>query len=206
MALEHVKREVLEQSNGFYRDHYHRVIMMLMTVFACTVGCVVFLLYQFTHRPLPEFVAVDDGGQKMLLAPFARPNLLPDTIIRWASKAATLAYTFDFVNYDRQINAVRPYFTDAGWADYKRSVSGLINTVVKNQIFVNGIVSGPAVISNQGELPGKGYVWRVQIPFLVTYQAAETISKDTYYVVITIVEVPTDVNPQGIGIDQFVMV
>jgi intracellular multiplication protein IcmL len=206
MALEHVKQEVLERSNGFYRDHYHRVIIILMIIFICTVGSVGFLLYQFAHRPLPVFEARQQDNQQMLLTPFAKPNLLPDTIIRWASKAATLAYTFDFVNYDGQINAVRPYFTEAGWADYKNSVAGLIKTIVQNQIFVNGIVSGAPVISNQGVLPGKGYVWRVQIPFLVTYQAAETISKKTYYVVISIVEVPTNKNPQGIGIDQFLMV
>src|SRR5690606_23717340 len=100
-----------------------------------------------------------------------KPNLLPETIIRWASKAAVLAYTFDFVNYNEQVNAVRPYFTNAGWNDYQRSVSSLINTVVQNQIFVYGIISGTPVISNEGVLPNKGYVWRVQIPFLVTYQS-----------------------------------
>jgi len=85
-------------------------------------------------------------------------------------------------------------------------VDRLISTIVQNQLFVNGVVSGPPVISNQGPLPGKGYTWRVQIPFLVTYQSANTTTKRSFYVVITIVQVPTNINPQGIGIDQFVMV
>lgn len=205
MALEQVKQEVLGRSNGFYREHYHRVIMILMIVFACSVGCVLFILYQLTHRPLPEFVAVSDNEQ-MVLHPYDKPNLLPDTIIRWASKAATAAYTFDFVNYNDQINAVRPYFTNAGWNDYKNSVAGLINTIVQTQIFVYGIISGTPVISNQGVLPEKGHVWRVQIPFLVTYQSNGPMVKKRYFVVLSIVEVPTSVNPQGIGIDQFLMV
>lgn len=206
MALEHIKREVLEQSNAFYRDHYHRVIMILMIVFLCSVGCVAFLLYQFVHRPIPDFIAETPDQQRMRLTPYIKPNLLPDTIIRWASKAAVLAYTFDFVNYNAQVNAVRPYFTNAGWNDYQRSVSGLINTIVQNQIFVYGIISGTPVISNEGELPDKGYVWRVQIPFLVTYQSNGPMVKKNYFVILSIVEVPTSVNPQGIGIDQFVMV
>jgi len=206
MALEHIRHEVMDQTNAFYRDHYHRVIMILMIVFGCAVGCGIFLLYQFANRPIPEFFAVKSDNQKIQLTAFNKPNLLPDTVIRWASKAAVLAYTFDFVNYNQQVNAVRPYFTDAGWADYQRSVSGLISTVVQNQIFVYGIISGQPVISNEGELPGKGYVRRVQIPFLVTYQSSGPMIKRDYFVVMSIVEVPTNVNPQGIGIDQFVMV
>ncbi len=205
MALDQVKQEVLWRSNGFYREHYHRVIVILMIVFFCTVGCVAFLLYQLKHRPLPKFMAVFDN-QQMILTPFDKPNLLPDTIIRWASKAATAAYTFDFVNYNSQINAVRPYFTEAGWIDYKNSVAGLINTIVQTQIFVYGVISGTPVISNQGVLPEKGYVWRVQIPFLVTYQANGPMVKKRFLVILSIVQVPTSVNPQGIGIDQFLMV
>lgn len=205
MALDQVKQEVLGRSNGFYRDHYHRVIVILMIVFACTVGCVAFLLYQFVTRPLPEFMAAADT-QKMVLTPFEKPNLLPETIVRWASKAATAAYTFDFVNYNAQINAVRPYFTDAGWVDYNNSVSKLIGNIVQSQIFVYGIIAGTPVISNQGELPDKGFVWRVQIPFLVTYQSNGPMVKKKFFVILSIVEVPTSVNPQGIGIDQFVMV
>jgi intracellular multiplication protein IcmL len=126
--------------------------------------------------------------------------------LRWASKAATVAYTFDFVNYNTQTAAARPYFTEDGWQDYLNSVNNLINTIVQNQLFVNGVVSGAPVISNQGNIPGRGYVWRVQIPFLVTYQSANTTSKQNYFVIISIVKVPTYVNKQGIGIDQFVMV
>lgn len=205
MAMEQVRQEVLGRSNGFYREHYHRVILILMIVFACCAGCVAFLMYQFAHRPVPEFIA-ENNNQRMGLTPYPRPNLLPDTIVRWASKAATTAYTFDFVNYESQINAVRPYFTEAGWSDYYGSVSRLVNNVVQNQIFVYGIISGTPVISNQGELPDKGYVWRVQIPFLVTYQSNGPMVKKRYYVILSIVEVPTSVNPQGIGIDQFQMV
>jgi intracellular multiplication protein IcmL len=67
------------------------------------------------------------------------------------------------------------------------------------------VVSDTPVISNQGEIPGKGYVWRIQMPFLVTYQSSEGTSKKSYMVSVTIVKVPTWKNPAGIGIDQFVM-
>ena len=196
----------MPRDNYFYRDHYHHVILGLLVLIFLLIVTVCVVLYQTTHRPLPEFHAVQSDGQKMRLRPYEEPNLLPDTIIRWASKAAITAYTFDFVNYKEQVLSVRPYFTEAGWSDYLRSVNGLLNTVIKNKLVINGIVRGAPVISNQGQLAGRGYVWRVQIPFLVTYLAGQTTAKRNFYVVITIVHVPTNVNPQGIGIDQFVMV
>jgi intracellular multiplication protein IcmL len=163
------------------------------------------VLYQIKHRPLPQFSAVAPNGQQMKLISSDEPNLLSSTLIQWASKAAVAAYTFDFVNYNNQAALVRPYFTDAGWVDYVNSISGLIQTIKQNQLLVNGVVSGAPVISNQGDIVGQGYVWRVQMPFLVTYQSSEGISKKSYTVTVSIEKVPTWKNPAGIGIDQFVM-
>jgi intracellular multiplication protein IcmL len=205
MAAERAEK-YLPPDNDFYRNHYHHVLMGMMLSMILLLGIIGFIFYQALNRPVPVFTAEEPDGKTKQLVAADEPNLLPDTILRWASKAAVAAYTFDFVNYNNQINDVRPYFTDAGWKDYLASVRGLIGTIVQNQLFVTGVVSGTPVISNQGQLSATGYTWRVQIPFLVTYQTSEHLTKSSYYVVITIVQVPTSVNPQGIGIDQFVMV
>jgi len=205
MALEKIE-QYIPRDNGFYRDHYHHILMGVIACMVLLMLMVGLFFYQVMNRPLPQFNAIQPDGKSMLLIPFDEPNLLPDTILRWASKAATLAYTFDFVGYNDEIRAARPYFTELGWQDYLNSVSNLIKTIIQNKLFINGVVSGTPVISNQGDLPGKGYVWRVQIPFLVTYQSENTISKRNYYVVISIVRVPTSENKQAIGIDQFLMV
>jgi intracellular multiplication protein IcmL len=206
MAWENIQEKYIPKDYDFYRNHYHQVIYVVMGVLVIMMIAVGVVLYQMLHRPKPIFTAIDSTGQTMQLEPYDQPNLRPDTILRWASKAATIAYTLNFNNYKEQLNAVRPYFTADGWQDFMSSSSSLINRIVQNQLFVSGVVSGPPVIANQGPLPGKGYVWRIQIPFLVTYQSANTEVQQRYYVVLTIVHVPTATNPQGIGIDQFVMV
>jgi len=185
--------------------YYYPCIFALIAVIILNLLLLTVLLYQVHHRVLPEFNAQAPNGQQMVLTAYNEPNLLPNTLIQWASKAAVAAYTFDFVNYDKQASLVRPYFTDAGWNDYVRSISGLIQTIKQNQLLVNGVVSGTPVISNQGDLTGRGYVWRVQMPFLVTYQSSEGTSKKSFNVAISIIRVPTWKNPSGIGIDQFVM-
>src|SRR3990167_2808726 len=179
-----------EDKNLFYREHYHHIILGIIILIAISLLVVGVLLYQIFHRPTPAFIAVEPNNQVMPLNSYNEPNLLPNTILTWASKAATAAYTFDFVNYKDETAAARPYFTADGWADYMRSVQGLLGTVIQNQLFVNGVVAGVPVIANQGDYTGRGYIWRVQIPFLVTYQSANTTSQENYMVIITIIKIP----------------
>lgn len=193
-------------NNLFYRLHYHHIILGLIISIFIMVGIVAFVLYQTSHRPLPNFFALQANGQNMQLQSHDLPNLLPETILNWAMKAATIAYTYDFNNYNVQLTTARPYFTQAGWDGYQQSVSGLIDTVTKNKLFVNGVVAGAPVISNEGPLGDAEYAWEVQIPFLVAYQSASEVPyQRNYFVVLTIVRVPTSDNPQAIGIDQFIM-
>lgn len=208
MAISALKEKTTPRNNDFYRKHYHQFIYGLMVLIVLLMIAIGVVLYQMFNRPLPLFYATQPDGQKMELTPFDEPNLLPDTILRWATKAATLSYTFDFDsnNQKRQLEAVHPYFTDNGWQGYLQSVQGLLTQIIQNQVFVYGVVAGTPIISNQGPLPGKGYVWRLQIPFLVTYQSANAAPQKKFVVILTIVRVPTHINPQGIGIDQFVMV
>lgn len=205
MALDALREHYLSRDNSFYRSYYHYFIYGLMAMILTLLASVGIILHQTLTRPLPVFYAFTPDKSKMLLTPFDQPNLLPDTLLAWASKAAVTAYSFDYVTYNHELDLARPYFTIGGWNDYLRSIRQVIDTILKNKLIINGIVSGPPVISNQGPLPGKGYTWRVQIPFLVTYQSANVTTKRNFFVVITIVKVPTSVNPQGIGIDQFVM-
>lgn len=206
MALNAPEEVYVARDNGFYQNHYHHIIIVIMVLIVFMLFAISTVFYQLMNRPLPQFNAIQADNKSMLLVPYDEPNLSPETIVRWASKAAILAYTFSFENYNNQIKEARPYFTEDGWQDYLRSVDNLIKTIVQNQLIVNGVVSGTPVISNQGVIPGRGYVWRIQIPFLVTYQSANTSVKKNFYVVISVVRVPTYINKQGIGIDQFLMV
>lgn len=191
--------------NEFFRDRYDLFIFLLTAAMIVMLLAVTFMLYAVQNRPIPLFQAQTPDGQSLQLIPHDSPNLTSSTLIKWASAAAVAAYTFGFVDYNDKLALARPYFTEAGWVDYIHSLTGVIETIEKNQLFVNSVVSGPPVISNQGVLPGRGYAWRIQMPFLVTYQSAETTSRNAYTVSVTVVRVPTWVNPDGIGIDQFVM-
>lgn len=192
-------------NNNFYRLHLKKFEYALVFFIVLMLIMSGVVLYQVRHRPLPSFYAVTNNGKQLTLHPYDEPSQIPTTILRWASKAAVAAYTYDFSNYKAELALVRPYFTANGWQGYNNSVAGLIQTIVANQIFVNGVVSGPPVIASQGYEFGQGYTWHVQLPFLVTYQSSEVTSQRNFLVLLTIVKVPTQQSPQGIGIDEFVM-
>ncbi len=199
------RTDITENKNIFYRNYFEWIIIVLIVSIVIALFSSSLVLYQVFHRPLPRFNAVAANEQRMGLTPYNEPNLLPTTILTWASKAAVAAYTFDFVNYDKEILLAKPYFTTAGWEAYQAAIANVISRITKNQLFVNGVVAGPPVISNQGPMASGVYTWRVQIPFLVTYQSAEEVKTTNFLVVLQIVKVPTEINPDGIGIDKFEM-
>lgn len=197
--------DIYNDGNDFYRNHSQKVLVGFIICLIFMLIMVTVLLYQLRNRPVPLFVAVSPDGQQMQLQYYDNPNLLSSTLIKWASKAAVAAYTYDFYNYPGQLQMVQPYFTEAGWVSYRQSIQTLLNTITKNKLFVNGVVSGPPVISNQGSLGGYDRVWRIQVPFLVTYQSSESTTNASYMVNLMVVQVPTTENPAAIAIDQFVM-
>jgi intracellular multiplication protein IcmL len=191
--------------NAFYRDYSHLMIYILIIAILSLLFMVCAVFYQVTHRPLPVFAAESPDGKTMALTPYNEPDLVPGNLLKWASKAVVAAYTFDFVNYDKELGLARPYFTSSGWQAYQAAIAPVIQRVRKEQLTVNGIVSGAPVISNQGDLNGQ-YTWRLQIPFLATYQSADQTRPKNYFILLTVIKMPTSISPQGVGIDNFQMV
>lgn len=191
---------LLQYQRGY--DRYY-LLGLVMGIFLL-LGLSVLVLYQLKTRPLPMFTATAPNGKYKGLTPLDEPNLLPETLLQWASKAVTAAYTFDFSSYEKQLGAIRPFFTEEGWISYRSSINALIQSIVQNQLFINGVIVGTPVIASQGDFTGR-YIWRIELPFLVTVQSAEKTVQQHEMVVLTLVKIPTYINPTGIGIDQFVM-
>ena len=193
-------------NNAFYQNHFHKVLIALVVLILIVIALVLFVLYEVHHRAIPPYYAIAQNGKRMTLVQSEQPNLLPVAILKWATKAATTAYTFDFNQTDGQLrDNISPYFTDLGWQSYWSAVQGTLKTIRQNKLYVSSVVSGTPVISNQGELPGKGIVKRVQLPFLITFESSESKSTKRTLVTLTLVRVPTTQNPTAMAIDQFVM-
>jgi len=191
---------------SFYNKRFPQLLFSLCLAIVFLILFALIVLYQVLHRPYPSFHGETISGEQRELMPHSDANLLPSTILNWASKAAVAAYTFSFdPNFAaKQLALSRPYFTVDGWDNYKSSVAGVIQDVTNKQLVVTGVVSGAPVIASQGD-NGSGYIWHLQLPFLVTYQASDAIQISYYLILMDVVKVPASENPSGIGINRFVM-
>lgn len=206
MTLRDLETRYLPDDNAYYARFYPWVFIALIVLFFLLLIGAGAGWYLIHNRPTPVFYAVQHNGEKRVIYGSREPNLLPQTIIRFATQAAVRAYNFAPIGNDENVRAVRSYFTESGWNNYIQSIVGVVNQAETNKLFAYGIVNGTPVIANQGVLPDLGYSWRVQIPFLVTFMSAEQKTQQLFMLTVTIVRVPTYVNPQGIGIEQFLMV
>jgi len=195
-----------KDSNEFYQKHFNKMIYVLTIAIGVIVALVFLLMFQIQNRPKPRFIAVDNKKQAMRLKNYDEPNLQPNTLTTWASRAAVVAYTYNFQFYNKQLASARPYFTEGGWTQYKNKIQPFIDSLISNRLVVNTVVNGPPVISNQGEHGGYDRVWRIQVPVLVTFQAqGSPIRPKSFLITLMVVNIPTTENPRAIAIDQFIM-
>lgn len=195
----------VQHENDYYRIYQPRFLCALIGAVTVAIVWTMILMLQIYTRPLPVFYATQPDGHQIRLQPQNTPSLKAETIIAIATKGAVASYTFDFVNYKQQIGLAQYYFTASCWKNYLASIAEVINTVKSNKLFIYAVVNGAPIIARQGVLDGV-YTWEVQLPFLVTYQSAQTIEKYNFTIIMRIVAVNTNVNPIGIGIDSLNMV
>src|SRR5437868_6812632 len=124
MALEDLHQRYIPRENSFYRKYYHWILVGVSAALFLLSCMIIVLLYQVYNKPLPVFAALQPQGQSIPLTPYDSPNLQPDVITRFAAQATTIAYTYNFANYQNQLKAARPYFTDNGWNDYLNAING----------------------------------------------------------------------------------
>lgn len=199
-------RSTADYSNDEFRTYFSTVIYAVIGGIVLLIALIFLLIYEVENRPLPHFSAMTPKREAFELTSSDEPNLLSSTIIKWASKAAIDTYTYKFSENDAEIEAkIKPYFTTDGLASFYNSIRGVIAILRQNQLNTNSAVNGQPVISNQGDFYGSDMAWRIQIPFIVTYEAAGSISTKSYRVTLIIVKVPTTKNPVGIGIDRYSM-
>jgi len=206
MTLHDLESRYLPEENIGYASIYPWVFILLFICFILILVGTGVTWYLVHNKPIPPYIALQADGEKRLIYGTRQPNLLPSTIIRFATQAAVRGYNFAPIGNVENLQAVKFYFTANGWSHFIEAVTPIVTQVETNKLFAYGIVNGTPLISNQGDLPSLGYSWRVQIPFLVTFMSAEEKTQQDYIVLVTIVRVPTYINSQGIGIEQFVMV
>lgn len=191
--------------NEFYRDRYRWMLFALVAQsVALIIAC--YSAYFFASRqPEPRYFATRADGGLIRLIPLNEPMLTQSAILTWAGKAATDAFTFDFVNFRQQLQEAAQAFTPEGWKSFLKALedSRNLEAVRVKKLVVNAALQGAPVILTEGVVNGV-YSWRIEMPIVVAYRSANSTQRQNLLVNMTVSRVPTLEFPEGVGITQFV--
>ena len=192
--------------NYFYRDNYYRMMLVCFWLLLLSFALAGFLYYQHMTRPAPQYFATTPEGALIELIPLDQPNLSTNTLLQWATQAATASYTYNFVNYRQAFQGVRDYFTPEGYKNYMKAIaeSRNLEAVKSKKLVVSCVPTGVPIVGNEGRIAGR-YAWQVEMPMLISYQSATEVIRQNIKLTMLIIRIPTLDSPKGIGIAQFIV-
>lgn len=190
--------------SDFYRDGYRRLVLINL------IGAVVILVEAFiiaglASRPVVTRYFATENGRITQLQPLSQAVLSERQLLQFAQEAAVASYTFDFVNYRKQLSELSSYYTKEGYGEYIDALTrSNLDIVTKRKYVVSAVASGAPIVSRSGLRQGV-YAWEVQMPMSVVYQSSAERADQKFVVKMMLMRMPTTENPRGVGVHQIIL-
>lgn len=202
--------ERIEKEPGVAKYWYLLGGALVFSVVAMLVaGITVWKLRKPAYPPTYS-VLMKDGqrvGQPVLINTLPYPHQSFRNIQAWVIDAISAAYSFDFYNFDQQVNNAGYYFTPDGYASYLRALRGadMEDKIKKQQLVVSIVPTRDPVEITWGGL-GENYYWWIRVPVLVSYSGGKKPVLSAYKIELLVVRTPPHKNHRGLAIAQFNMI
>ncbi len=195
--------------NDWYRDQYRKISASLRigtVALAVSVAGNAFLGWAVIHKRPVYFAATNDGRILPLVA-LSRPAMEDRRVVSWATDVVISAYSYDFVNWRKALFGLSRDFTKEGFSSFIGSLkaSGNLDLVLKNRMVTSAVPTSAGVVVAKGMLAGI-YAWKIQVPVLVTYQAAKSSVSQSLVVTLLVVRRSVLSHPKGLAVSQFLAV
>ena len=161
--------------------------------------------FMATNPPPPRYFATSPDGQIIPVRPLDEPVYATADILAWATGVAITSYTYDYINYRSDLQAIAASFTSDGWQSFLGALqsSRMLDTVLSQRLIMTAAPTGAPTIQQQGVINGR-YSWKIAIPMLVKLNGGTTISQPVQ-VYMLIHRVALVNNPKGIAINSFIV-
>lgn len=132
------------------------------------------------------------------------PNMSQSALAVWANEAAVSTFSYDYVNYQYQLQQASQYFTPAAWKLFNDALSksNTINNVINNKLVVGAVATGAPVITSQDVQNGR-YTWNVSLPMLITYYGPKSRVKQNVVIDMIIIRSDKFIGKRGVAINSF---
>lgn len=195
------------KKNEFYRDRYRTTMQWLTLMAIICVGLTFVLTYFSIQQRVPKFFSTTTTGEVKPMYSLSEPVVTSNYLLQWASLRARDVYNLSFAQYQKQLDDLKPYFTNAGYSKLRGALdsSGFIDVVNQQKLNTSAVVYKPPVILARLIVDGY-FTWRVQLPLLVTFTSASQQTQLKYIVTMDVTRVPVISAPKGIQIKNFIVV
>lgn len=163
------------------------------------------VLLSFPEEKKNKFVQVNEENSNVYyISSKTLPNQSPKVIQRLATDIVKKSYTFNYLEWEKEIKHLNPYFTDEGWEVFYRTLenSTLMQSVQKNQLAVSATPIDKAVIIKTGSVLGNP-IWMVEVPIMLSFTGNIKTVSQNILVNVTIERIPTTSNELGLGVSKF---
>lgn len=197
------------ERNYFYRRQYLLALGAFGMALLVLVVLFFVLIYVVRNPTAPLYFATDNVGRLIKVVPVTQPNMSTEDMTRWAINAVEKTYSYDYVNYRRQLQSAQKYFTTYGWTKYMSALKTSNNLIAltNRKLVIRAKVVGPPKLIVAGLLGGS-YAWKFEMPVLVTnwLPPYDAQSKFTNALTVTVIvqRMPILQSSDGVGIVQLV--
>lgn len=190
--------------NAFYRDNYRRATVALIVLTFINIALVFAITDRYLNPPQPQYFATNSQYQLIKYHPLTDPVVSDNYVLQWVSNAVQQAFSLDFIHWRQQLQTASDNFTPSGWHWFLNAFkqSGDLNSLVKLNMVADAQITGAPVISTQEVLDNQ-YVWKIEMPLMITYTNVNTTIHQPMKVTLIVVRVPVQDNPNQIAINQF---
>ncbi|MBS0351509.1 MAG: type IVB secretion system apparatus protein IcmL/DotI [Proteobacteria bacterium] len=193
--------------NLFYRDGYRIAVVALFIVLM--INCVLagILFYQFKNPPQPQFFPITPDGRIINNYRLDDPIFTDDHVLQWTSDAVRQTFSLDFMHWQDQLQVASNKFSQSGWTEFLKALkeSNNLDTLTKLKMVSNAEVTGAPRLMQKASLGGR-FVWKIQLPILVTLTNSGQIIPVPMDVTVIVIRVPVEENPERIAINNFLPV
>lgn len=183
-------------------------LKLSLGVNAGLIFLLILFIIAFINLPKTKYIATKDNTAICEVYPSDNPNLTDATIREFGKDAVLNLYTFDYINYETQINNVlERNFTPIGREATNKAMerAGIIQYVTENALtFKSSAMNAARIEEKSVNADGKDY-WIVRFPMVLDIYSGKLTPIDTqrHMVTVRIVADTASVsNPNGLGVSS----
>jgi intracellular multiplication protein IcmL len=199
--------QLVSLRDDFYRDGFYKALGTFAILLIAIILLSAASLYLKFSKPSPVEFLTGDEFRTVAPVPVNLPYLKQPDLVQWISERLPALFRYDFIDYNKDLNANIQYFTENGWKNYQDLLKIYAdgNSIATSKLFVNAVPGGAPIILNQGLLPGGVYGWWIQMPLNLSYSSRTTGNAIPLMAQVLIVRVPTLNNLMGVAIEKMTM-